>query len=134
MRVRKITSDLINSEKVNDPQIIADAFNSFFLQITKNLSLHQGESGDVISFLIKACPRKFPVIKTIPTTKTEIRSIIHYLKSRNPSSYDGITSRIFKVCAPQISYPLTHIYNHSLLIGIFPNCPKFSMVRPLQKR
>jgi hypothetical protein len=39
----------VNSEKVNDPQIIADIFNTFFFQTTANLSLHQGKS-DVISF------------------------------------------------------------------------------------
>jgi hypothetical protein len=52
----QIPSDLINSEKANDPQIIADAFNTFFLQILENLSLHHEESGDVISFLKKAFP------------------------------------------------------------------------------
>jgi hypothetical protein len=45
----QIPSVLINSEKVNDIQIIADAFNTFFLQTTENLSLHQ-EVSYVISF------------------------------------------------------------------------------------
>jgi hypothetical protein len=44
----QIPSVLIHSEKVNDSQIIADAFNTFFLQTTENQSLHQEESGDVI--------------------------------------------------------------------------------------
>jgi hypothetical protein len=44
----QLPSVLINSEKVNDPQIIVDAFNTFFLQITENLNLHQVERGDVI--------------------------------------------------------------------------------------
>jgi hypothetical protein len=52
------------------------------LQTTENLSLHQEESGDVISFLKKAFPRKFPGIKTIPTNETEIKSIIHSLKAK----------------------------------------------------
>jgi hypothetical protein len=46
------------------------------LQTTEHLNLHQEES-DVISFLKKAFPRKFPGIKTIPTTETEIKSIIY---------------------------------------------------------
>jgi hypothetical protein len=58
----QISSVLINSGKVNDPQIIADAFNTFFLQITENLNLHQEERGDVICFLKHAFPRKFPGI------------------------------------------------------------------------
>jgi hypothetical protein len=104
----QIPSVLINSEKINDPQIIAYAFNTFFLQITENLSLHQEECGDVISFLKNAFfPIKFPGIKTIPTTKTEIKSIIHSIKAKkNSSGYDG-TSKILEVCAFQISYPLT---------------------------
>jgi hypothetical protein len=114
---KQITSVLINSEKANDPKIAADALNTFFLQTTENLSLHQEESGDVISFLKKAFPRTFPGIKTISTNEIEIQSIIHSPKAKNFSGYDGITSNILKVCASQISYPLTHIYNHSLLTG-----------------
>jgi hypothetical protein len=129
----QIPSVLINSEKVNDPQIIADAFNTFFLQTTEDLSLHQEES-DVISFLKKPFPRKFPGIKTIPTTKTETKSIIHSLKAENSSGYGGITSKILEVCSSRISYPLTHIYNHSLLTEIFPNRLKFSIVRSLYKK
>jgi hypothetical protein len=48
------------------------------LQIIENLNLHQEERGDVISFAKNAFPRKFPGIKTIPTTETEIKSIILY--------------------------------------------------------
>jgi hypothetical protein len=68
------------------------------LRITENLSLHQEEI-DVISFLKKAFPRKFPGIKTIPTTKTAIKSIILSLKGKNSSGYDGVTGKILKVCA-----------------------------------
>jgi hypothetical protein len=64
-------------------------------------------------FLKKAFPRKFPGIKTIPTTETAIESIIHSLNSENSLGYDGITSKILKVCASRISYSLTHIYKHS---------------------
>jgi hypothetical protein len=49
----QVPSVLINSDKVNDPQIIVDAFNTFFLCTTENLSLPQEERGDVISFLKK---------------------------------------------------------------------------------
>jgi hypothetical protein len=131
--MEQIPSVLIHSEKVNDSQIIADVFNTFFLQTTENLSLHQEES-NVISFLIKAFPRKFPGVKTIATTKTEIKSIIHSLKAKNSSGYEGITNKILNVCASRIGYPLTHIYNHSLLTGIFTNCLKISIVRPLHKK
>jgi hypothetical protein len=77
----QISSVLINTEKVNDPQIIADEFDTFFLQTTENLSLHQKESG-VIAFLKKDFPRKFPGIKTIPTTETKIKSMLPSLRAK----------------------------------------------------
>jgi hypothetical protein len=39
--------------------------------------------GNAISFLKEAFPRKFPGNKTIPTTESEVRSIIHSLKAKN---------------------------------------------------
>jgi hypothetical protein len=50
------------------------------LQITENLNFHQEERGD-ISFLKNAFPRKFPGIKTIPTTETEIKTV--WFQERN---------------------------------------------------
>jgi hypothetical protein len=41
--------------------------------------------GDVIAFSKEEVPRKFPGIKTIPTTETEIKSIIYSLKAKSHS-------------------------------------------------
>jgi hypothetical protein len=54
----------------------------FFLTIAQNLNLHQEVRGDAISNLKLVFLRKFPGIKTIPTTETEIKSIIHSLKAK----------------------------------------------------
>jgi hypothetical protein len=70
----------------------------------------------------------------MPTTETEIKSIIHSLKSRNSSGYDEITSKTVKACSALISHPLVHICNHSLYTGIFPDCLKMSVIRPLYKK
>jgi hypothetical protein len=43
---------------------------------------------DAISFLKEAFPIKFPGVKTIPTTETEINCIIQSLKAKNSSGYD----------------------------------------------
>jgi hypothetical protein len=37
---------------------------------------------DDISFLRDAFLRKFPGIKTIPTTQTEVKSMLHFLKAK----------------------------------------------------
>jgi hypothetical protein len=55
----------------------------FFLTIADNLNFLQEVSVDAISFLREVFPIKFPGIKTIPTTDTEIKNIIHSLKAKN---------------------------------------------------
>jgi hypothetical protein len=99
-QMEQIPPVLINNEKVNGPQKIADAFNTFFLKITENLDLYQETRGD---------------------------ALIHSLKRKHSTGCDGITSKILKVCASLISRPLTHICNHSLLMGTFPNHLKISL-------
>jgi hypothetical protein len=130
----QIPAVLINGEKVKDLKIIANAVNKFFLTITENLNLHQELRGDDISFLEDASARKFPGIKTIPITETEIKSLIQFLKAKNSSGYDGITSKILKVCASLLSHPLTNICNHTQFTGIFPNRLKISIIRSLYKK
>jgi hypothetical protein len=63
----------------------------FFLTVAENLNLHHEMRGDANLFLREAYPRKFPAIKPIPTTETEIKSVLHSLKAKNSSGYDGIT-------------------------------------------
>jgi hypothetical protein len=130
----QIPSPLINDEKLKDSEGIADAFNTTFLTIIENLNLHQEVRGDAILFLKEALPRKFPGIKIIPATETEMKSIMHSLKTRNSSGYDLMTSKILKVFASLISYPLTHIFNHLLFTGIFRDCLKISIVRVYKRR
>jgi hypothetical protein len=84
---------------------------------------------DAISFLREAIPRKFPGIETIPTTETEIKIIIHSLKAKNLTDYDGTTNKFLKVCAALISHPLTHICNDSLFTIL-----NISVVRQLYKK
>jgi hypothetical protein len=89
---------------------------------------------DAVSFLKAAFPVKFPSINIIPTTETEMKSVINSLKSTNSSGYDEVTSKILKVCSALISRPLTHICNHSLYTGIFPDRLKISVIRPLYQK
>jgi hypothetical protein len=50
-----------------------NAFNNFSLTVTKSLNLHKMGKDGAISFLKDAFPAKFPGIKIIPTTETEIK-------------------------------------------------------------
>jgi hypothetical protein len=59
---------------------------------------------------------------------------IFSLKSKTSSGYDEITSKILKAYASLISQPLSHVYNHSLYTGIFPDHLKISIVKQLFKK
>jgi hypothetical protein len=65
----------------------------FFLTTAENLNLHQEVRSDAISFLREAYCRIFHGIRAIPATQVEIKSIIHSLKAKYSSGYDGITSK-----------------------------------------
>jgi hypothetical protein len=69
---------------------------------------------DSISFLREAFPTKFPGIKTIPMTETEIKKYIHSLEAKNSLGYDQITCKIIKVC--------TH-YSHLQSLTIYRDLP-----------
>jgi len=49
---------------------------------TISLNIQQIQQGDVISILKDSFSRNIPSIKIIPTTKAEIKSIIHSLKPK----------------------------------------------------
>jgi len=73
-------------------------------------------------------------MQIVPTTKGEIRSIIISLKTKNPSGYDGISTKILKLCGHQISKPLAFIFNKSITMGIFLEQLKYAVVIPLHKK
>jgi len=56
------------------------------------------------------------------------------IKPKNSSGYDEITSKIIKSYPSLISIPLTYIYNYSLHTGIFPDCLKMAVVKPLYEK
>jgi hypothetical protein len=85
------------------PEDIAGAFNSFFLTTAENLNMHQELIGAAISILRETYPKKFPGIKTIPTTQTGIKSIKHSLKAKHSEGYVGIKSKMLRVCASLMS-------------------------------
>jgi hypothetical protein len=78
-----------------------------------------------------AFPIKFPDIRTIPTTDPGVKIKIAYLKPDISYGYGETTRKVLKVLSSLINQLLTHNYNHSVLIEIFPEEPKSSHERPL---
>jgi hypothetical protein len=84
----------------------AEAFNNYFLNVTENLNT-QSAKDNSISLLKNYYPSEFPPMQIVPVTEGEIRSIIGSLKSKNSSGFDGISTKLLKLCGNQISKPFT---------------------------
>ena len=113
---------------------MANAFSNFFITTTENLNIQEIEKGDVISNLKDTLPRNFSIIKIIPITEAETRSVIHYQKPEKSSGYGELTSKILKTCASLINHPLSFSYNSSLYMGIFGEPLKIAVVKPLYRK
>ena len=76
---------------------------------------------------------KNPLIKLYYTTTHEINKIIHSLKCKDSYGYDEISTKIIKLSAAYILFPLTYTFNKILSTGTFPDRLQFSEARPLFK-
>ena len=60
--------------------------------------------------------------------------VLNHLKSKPSCGYDGISTKLLKVCKHQICKPLTLVINQMLSNGIFPDDLKIAKVIPLFKK
>ena len=67
-----------------------------------------------------------------PVTEQEVMSLITMLKHTSPG-WDEVDSRVIKEVASEITEPLTHIINQSLITGQIPSELKLAKVTPIFK-
>ena len=87
-----------------------------------------------MSLLKKCYPLQFPPMHIVPITEGEIRSLISSPKSKYSSGYDGSSTKILKLCGNQISKPFASIFNKSIIMGVFPEWLKCTVVIHLHKK
>jgi hypothetical protein len=83
-----------------------EAFNNYFLNIMNDLQIQTDTDISPISLLKNAYQNDFSEMNIIPVTEGEIQSIICSMKARDSSGYDGISTKILKMCNSLISKPL----------------------------
>ena len=69
-----------------------------------------------------------------PVTEEEVVNLAKTLKNRRTAGPDDIPECLVKQCIGLIKKPLTHIYNLSLSLGVFPENWKTDKVTPLYKK
>ena len=67
-------------------------------------------------------------------TPNEIKKYIDTLPTKTSSRYDNISNKLLKQIKYSILNPLTHIFNLSLMSGVFPKNMKLSEIIPLYKK
>ena len=74
-----------------------------------------------------------PPLEFSLTSPGEIVDIIRGFQSKTSFDIDGMSIKLLKSVAIEISFPLAHIFNLSLKNGTFPSALKLSRVVPIHK-
>ena len=121
----------IDGVLTSDNNTIANGFCQFYKNIGKKFASKIGKPNKQFSeYMPDPCDSS---IYLFPTTEQETKKIIRSLKSKSSSGYDGISNILLKAIAPEITSPLTAIFNKSFKEGKFPDKMKIAEVLPLYK-
>lgn len=119
----------LNGEEIANREDIANSFNEYF--------------SDVGEKLAKAIPRPIRTTgsKTMvhsiffnPTDEAEVSNVIEDLKLKKAPGVDGITAETLKAIKKYIIKPLAYLINEIFSVGIFPQCLKNAIIKPLFKK
>ena len=139
-----VIKDVINkNKKANQPcqfnignktetnkKIIANSFNSFFINVGPDLAKKIPVTHtDPLSYIKN---RNTQSMFVAPVDTKEIARVITLLRNAS-SGYDDIHSSIIKKTYSIYLQPLTHLINCSLSQGFFPDTMKIAKVIPLYK-
>ena len=108
---------------------IADLFNSFFVNVGKNLAEKFTDTDDFKKYL----PKTNEIFEFRDVSNTEIGNIIKRMESKRSSGFDQVSNKIIKAVQASISTPLAHLINNSLRTGTMPTQLKRAKVVPLYK-
>ena len=122
---------LINNELVNDPDIIVNEFNAYFVNIAKNLADSIPVADHFSTYLNDPSDNTF---KFDLVTERDVAYIIHNLKNKKSYGHDYLSNILLKRAQATLVKPLTFLINQTLTTGIFPRELKISRVKPLFKK
>ena len=121
---------VVNNSITTNRKIIADSFNSFFIDIGPNLASKIPNSSKKPEAFMAENISNSIFIK--PVIEDEVKNIVKNLKESS-TGWDSISSKIVKDTYSLFITPLTHIMNLSLLHGVVPTELKIAKVIPLFK-
>ncbi len=122
----------INGTSCSEPVEIANHFNNFFTGVGKQISDGvqpvEKKAEDYINY-----DTPVPDLLLQNTNPEHVRKTIKNFKPKNSNNAQGVSTKMIKHIADEISVPLAHIFNLSLSMGVFPTKLKLCRVVPIFK-
>ena len=115
-----------------NPDDIVNGFNDYFVNVgQEQASKIPNSTKHFTDFLGERCNSS---LFFNPTNKEEIFKVVNSLKNKKSYGSDEISNNLLKLIIPYIINPLVHIFNISLLSGVFPSDMKIAKVIPIFKK
>ena len=123
----------INGQREHDQQVIAENFNSYYINVGENLASNIPNSQHPPQHWLR--PNNIHTSLFFnPCTEAEVIKTICNLKPKTSTGWDDISPKLLRITHAPIVKPLTHILNLSLSQGIVPCKMKMAKVKPIFKK
>ena len=125
-KMSKSFVETCTSNIIDDPKEIANKFNDYFINIGPSLAnkIKQNENNSFDKYLTGSYQSLF----LNPITEHELEIEMKNMKANKSFGYDGISTKIIKIIAEEISKPLVHIFNLTFSIGTIPGSLKVAII------
>ena len=122
----------VNGNLTNDPAVIANTFNDFFVNVAGNVAKGIPRTRkSPMDYLGTRNEHSFFMTPVIPMEVSDIISLLNTGKSIGPNS---IPTKLLKILSLHICSPLSDIINDSFQSGTFPEKLQLAKVIPLFKK
>ena len=117
-----------------DPHDISNHFGKFYSKLGENVVKSIPESKLTPNHYLSKLQINPKTLYLHQITPSEIKKYINKLPSKDSSGYDNISNKLLKQIKYSILKPLAHIFNLSIVSGVFPANMKLSEIIPLYKK
>ena len=115
------------------PAVIANSLGKYFSEVGSNFANKIPASKKCINDYLNNIPLNEKSLFMQPTTENEVLKLIGSLPNKGSSGFDEISNIILKEIKMEITPILVHIFNESIVKGIFPESMKLAHIVPLYK-
>jgi hypothetical protein len=122
-----------NSGITTHPQMVAKAFNSYFIDNIEEI-IEQNENNKVECSNLRLMNLNHHSIFLFPVAENEVERIVIKLKRKAAAGVDEIPDFIVKDHIHLLKKPLCFIFNLSVTLGSFPDWMKVAEVKPIYKK